>query len=175
VVEASEFPPVIIGSIVSAYGVKGWVKVRSFTETPNAIVDFDSWLVGQDGRWQRYSLLNYRTHGQGLVVQLERCDDRDDAEALKGMEIAVDHSALPELKSGEYYWSDLLGKMVVNTQGEEYGHVTKLMETGANDVLVVAPSAGRSQEEILIPYVNEVVIEVDQRNNLIRVNWSLDY
>lgn len=174
-IEASEFPHVVIGCIVGAYGINGWVKVRSFTEIPNTIVDFDSWLVGRDGHWQRHSLLNFKIHGKGMVVHLAGCGDRDSAEALKGMEIAVDHSALPALKSGEYYWSDLQGKLVVNTQGKEYGHVAELMETGANDVLVVTPSSGQNREEILIPYLDEVVIEVDLRNNLIRVDWSLDY
>ena len=172
--EVPKHPPVVLGKIVGAYGVQGWIKVHSFAELPNSIAKYDSWLVGAEDRWQRYLVLNTKQQGRGIVVQFEGCGDRDGAEALKGLEIAVDYEDLPALSSGEFYWSDLQGKTVVNIQGVEYGRVNQLMATGANDVLVVRPQSGLNTEEILIPYINGVIVEVDLPNNLIRVDWDLD-
>lgn len=173
--EVPKRPPVLLGRIVGAYGIKGWISVHSFTEIPSTIGKHNCWLVGEKDHWQRYTLLSFKEHGRSIVVQLKGCVDRDSAEALKGLEIAVNYNDLPALSSGEYYWSDLQGKTVVNTQGVEYGRVSQLMATGANDVLVVTPQSGLTKEEILIPYIDEVIVDVDLQNNLIRVDWELNY
>jgi len=103
-------------------------------------------------------------------VQLEGWQDREAARELIGTEIAIRPEQLAELDSGEYYWHQLEGLSVVNAAGEELGIVARVMETGANDVLVV-----RSNRERLIPYTPNTIVEVDLSAGKIQVDWELDF
>jgi len=162
---------VIVGKITSSYGIRGWVKVHSFTEPQTNIFDYAPWYLKQDGQWREYTLSEGRTHGKGVVAHLKNVDDRNQADLLRGIEIAVRREQLPEAEDGEYYWLDLIGCQVQNLDGEDLGRVEEMMETGANDVLVV-----KGERERLIPYViDEVVKEVDLGQKLIRVDWPADF
>jgi len=108
---------------------------------------------------------------KGLSAKLQGVDDRDGAEALRGLQVAVPRSELPEAGEDEYYWSDLIGLSVVNQQGVVLGKVTELMETGANDVLVVEGEHGQR----LIPFVGQFVLNVNLAEASISVDWGLDY
>ncbi|MCW9083077.1 MAG: ribosome maturation factor RimM, partial [Colwellia sp.] len=102
-------------------------------------------------------------------------DDRDEAQALVGSEILTSENSLPDLPQGEYYWRDLIGMNVVTTQGYDLGVVSDMMETGANDVLVVKANLndGFSKKERLIPYLFEEVVEsVSIENKQICVDWD---
>ena len=107
-----------------------------------------------------------------MVIKLEGCNDRNQAEALVGAKIAVYRNQLPQLEGpGHFYWADLKGLQVVNTAGVELGVVDYLLETGANDVLVV-----KGDQERLIPYLwKQVVQDVDLSAKRILVDWDADF
>lgn len=164
--------PVIVGQVAGVFGVKGWIKVRSDTSPYDNILNYSPWYLQLNGNWVAYELLAGQKHSKGLIAQLKGCDDRDQAAELVGREIAISREQLPAASEGEYYWSDLIGLEVRNTRGELLGKVDKLMETGANDVLVVKGERG----ETLIPYVkNHYILSVDLAAGSIQVDWELDY
>jgi len=152
--------------------VRGWVRINSFTRPPEAILDYSPWGLGLDDGWQRFELVKAEVRGNGLVAKLQGVDDRDRALALKGIEIGIPRSELPALRESaqEYYWTDLEGCKVINQDGIEFGIVDSLMETGANDVLVV-----KNGRERLIPYIDDVIESVDLDSKCIRVNWDEDF
>jgi 16S rRNA processing protein RimM len=149
---------VAVGRLLGAHGVRGELKVHSITEEKGRLLDFPEWSLGPEGGpYQKYSLISGRANTKGLVVRLDGVDDRDAAQALSGTEIWVLRSQLPELDEDQFYWTDLVGLLVVTEDGEELGLVQHLFATGANDVMVV----NSSEEERLIPFISEVVLSVD--------------
>jgi len=162
----------IMGRIAAAHGIRGLVKIQPFTEYLDSLLDYRTWWLGQEqGPWREVKVQQCEAHGKTLVAQLPDCPDRNAAEKLKGLLIAVPRSSLPQQDDGEYYWSDLIGLSVVNEAGERLGTVTNLLETGANEVLSVQGDSG----EILIPFVASAIKQVDLKNRTIRVDWSEDY
>ena len=171
---------VTLGRIVGLYGVDGWVKVHSYTRPPQAILEYDMWLVGKQHDWHQQKLHEGRQHGRGIVAHLAGTGSREQATALIGADIGVRLKQLPALSEGEYYWVELEGLRVVNLEGVTLGVVSHLLETGANDVVVVASETGSTMQptagqDRLIPYVPEVVKQVDLESGLLRVDWSPDY
>ena len=163
---------VVLGKITSVFGVRGWLKVHSYTEQPSQILEYRPWYIGRHGQWQSAELTQGRQQGKTIVVHLAGCDDRTLAESYRDMEIAVSQQVLPELQAGEYYWSDLIGLAVYTEQGECLGKVDHLLETGANDVLVVKDQ----QKEHLLPYLPEQVIkQIDLKAAKILVDWDTDF
>ena len=148
------------------------MRIFSYTDPRENILDYQPWLVKQGtGEWSEKTLEAGRRHGKGVIAHLQDCTDRDAAHALIGSEIAVRREQLPETEAGEYYWNDLLGLQVINTRDEILGTVDHLMETGANDVLVV-----KGDQEHLVPFVKEqVVLQVDLENGVIQVDWDKDF
>ena len=159
--------PVVLGRINGVFGVKGWVKVFDFSRKRGGILDYPRWLVGQGEDWNERALVAGQCHGKGVIAQLEHCDDRDQAMTLIGSEIAVKPEWLTPTADGEFYWFQLEGLAVFNLEGESLGTVDHLLETGANDVLVV-----KSERDRLIPYVPERVHEVDLEKRRIIVDWD---
>jgi 16S rRNA processing protein RimM len=167
--------PVVLGRVTGLFGVEGWVKVHSYTRPPESILEFSSWLIGRRGRWQAFNVTEARPQGQTLVAHLagERgpLPDRDVAVVLLDCEIAVARAAMPVLPTGQYYWFDLVGLEVVNPDGVVLGKVHDMMETGANDVLVVA-----GERERLIPFVlDEIIQAVDIDGGRIVADWDPDF
>jgi len=172
--------PVIIGEITGVYGVKGWVKVFSHTEPRNNIVKYNPWLLKQGAEWKSVKLINGRAQGKTIVAQLEGIADREQAHAMIGTPIAIESSQLKKLGAKDFYWRDLEGLQVVDTQGEILGKISHLIETGANDVMVVKlppeKAQGQKIKEMMIPYlVDSVVIDVDLDANQMTVDWDDNY
>lgn len=166
---------IILGKIGAVYGVKGWLKVHSFTGETEAILDYFPWSLKLGNKTQSVNITDWRKHNKNIIVKVAGIDDRDSAQALVGSEILVAETALPDLPDGEFYWRDLIGMNVVTTEGYDLGTVTDMMETGANDILVVKANQNDafSQKERLIPYLFEqVVISVDANNKQICVDWD---
>ena len=162
---------VVIGRIGGVYGVRGWVKVFAYTEPREAILDYPHWWVRLDDEWRPLALAEGRPHGKGLVARLADFSDRDAAQKLVGCDIGVPRSAMPPLGPDEFYWADLEGLRVITRDGVELGVVDHLLETGANDVLVV-----KGERERLIPYVRgEVVTEIDLAQGVMRVEWDPEF
>ncbi len=163
---------IVMGRVVAAQGLQGWVKVQTFTEYLDSLLDYDTWYLGRENQpWRQFKVLECNPHTKVLVAKLEGIADRTAAEKYKGMLIAVPRSSLPQQAEDEYYWSDLIGMKVVNLEGETLGTVESLLETGANDVLCVRNESG----EILIPFLAKVVQQVSLEEKLIRVDWQADY
>jgi len=157
-----------LGRVGGPYGVRGWVRVASATEPPEGILDYAPWHLEVRGAWQQREVEEGRLHGTGLVVRFAGCSDRDQAAALAGATIAVPRDALAPLDEDEYYWADLVGLEVVTTAGEPLGVIDHLLETGANDVLVV-----RGDRERLIPFTpGHAVVEVDLERRRLTVAWD---
>jgi 16S rRNA processing protein RimM len=161
---------VVMGRVVAPHGVRGWVRVRPFTERSDSLADYSCWWLESDAAWVPWTVESVETHRLGLSAKLQGCDDRDAAAALTKVQVAVPRSALPRTAVNEYYWSDLIGLEVSNAEGETLGNVTSLIETGANDVLVVA-----GERERLIPFIAPVILEVDLEGGRVKVDWAADY
>jgi 16S rRNA processing protein RimM len=159
-----------MGRVAGAFAVRGWIRLQVFTQRVDSLLDFPVWHVGRDGSWEQVEFEEAAAHGRTLVAKLKGVDDREQAAALRGCEVAVPRAALPASEAGEYYWSDLQGLRVVNLQGEPLGRVSGLLETGANQVLVV-----QGERERLIPFVDAVVSSVDLERGELVVDWGADY
>lgn len=165
-----------LGKIVGVWGVKGWVKLHSYTRQRADISQYPTWYLKvprSELPPSPIAVLNCREQGQGIVAQLHGIDDRDQAQLLAGQIIMVRQSDLPELPQGEYYWQQLIGLSVSNAS-QLIGTVSSMLETGANDVLV-CNSANEGEPEILIPYTDEVVLNVDLELGAMTVDWDPSY
>ncbi|MCK5894645.1 MAG: ribosome maturation factor RimM [Endozoicomonadaceae bacterium] len=173
---------VIMGRITAVYGIKGWIKVYSFTAPMESILKYRQWLLRYpDGRTQAVSIDGGRKQGKGMVAHVLGCDDRDDALQFTESDILIRRDELPELESGDYYWHQLEGLTVfaLTESGDEVnlGKVDHLIETGANDVLVVHATRGSvDQRKRMVPYLlDRVVKEVNLEKGFIRLLWEPDF
>ena len=170
---------VTLGRVAGAYGVKGWLKVISFTRPERNILKYSQWWIsrGEDAEGYEAQLLEGRVHGRGLVAQISGRDglpvtDRSVSESLIGSEIQVERSALPPTREGEYYWHDLIGLKVQSEQGDALGEVTEVTSNGAQDILVVQDA----ETERLIPFVQGPIIKsVDLDQRVIVADWLPEY
>jgi len=172
---SKEEEQIILGKVGAVYGIKGWLKIHSFTDETEAILDYFPWSLKLGNNTQTVEITDWRKHNKILIVKVAGIDDRDDAQAFVGSEILTSAAALPELSQDDFYWRDLIGMSVVTNKGYDLGVVTDMMETGANDVLVVKANLkdGFSKKERLIPYLFEQVIEsVSIENKQICVDWD---
>ena len=160
---------IALGYISAVHGIKGWVKVRSWTRPMEAILEYQPWLLGEDKR--PVKIIDGRKQGKGLAALLPGFEDREQAATLVGSKIFVGRDQLPATGDDEYYWSDLEGLDVHTTKGEVLGQVERLMETGANDVLVI-----RGEREHLVPFIQgQYVTRVDLEAGLIEVDWDPEF
>jgi 16S rRNA processing protein RimM len=169
---------IVVGRLGAVYGIKGWLKVSSFTDYAENIFDYNPWTIGRDKMWQKVNIVEWRRHNNGLIVKLEDVDVREKAQLLTGMDIVISAQQLPELAENEYYWRDLVGLKVVNTTGYDMGVVKSLLETGSNDVIVVKANNKDAfgVSERLIPLIDDqVIISVDMQAKLITVDWDADF
>lgn len=168
---SEEFIPV--GKISGAFGVKGWVKVYSYTEPRGNILQYSPLYLSRQGEWVEVKLSGGHVQGKGVVMGIANVTDRDQVQPLIGTELAIKKSQLEPADEDEFYWTDLVGMSVINLQQVELGFVDHMLETGANDVLVVK---AKDKTERLIPFVmEEVVKSVNLENKLIQVDWQEDY
>jgi len=161
---------VVMGRVTAPHGVHGWVRVRAFTAEPDGLAAYADWWLGDEGARIRRRVEAFELHRSGIVAKLEGCDDRSAAERLAKMDVSVPRAFLPTIETGQYYWTDLIGAKVVGREGAVLGTIESLIETGANDVLVV-----QGERERLIPFVEQVIIEVDLERGCLVVDWGLDY
>ncbi len=173
---------VVLGRVNGLFGVKGWLKIYSYTRPAENIFDYKRWELGNtaEGRqddWRPFRVVEARRQGKTWIAHLADAGgtplaDRDAAIALLDAEIAVPRADLPPPEPGHYYWSDLVGLDVINRDAVVLGRVSAMMETGANDVLVVAGGERRR----LIPFVPDVIVDtVDLEAGRIVVDWEADF
>ncbi len=166
-----------VGSINGSHGIKGAIKVFSYTDPVDAITDYSPWLL-KKGRVEKVvEVVSGQKQGKRLIAHLEGITDRNESDELIGFEIYAAKSMLPALEPGDHYWFQLEGLLVKNEQGVIFGRVDHLIETGANDVMKVKPTDDSVDDlERLIPYVDgEIVRRVDSSIGEIVVQWEADY
>lgn len=158
---------ILVGKIGAPYGIRGWLKIHSYTEFGASILHYSPWYL-QNRNWQQVEVEEGKPHGKGIIVKLRGFDSPELAGTLSGQSIAITRDQLPPLKKNEYYWADLIGLTVINQDNKRLGHVGYLIETGSNDVLVI-----KGDKEIAIPYLpGESVLSVDLEKGEIHVKWE---
>ncbi len=163
---------IVVGRIIGVFGVRGQLKVFSYTRPPENILNYTPWWLGSGNRWEiRKPARGRQRCGKGLVISLEDCETREQALDLIGWQVTILREQLPETAENEFYWSDLIGLTVCTCAGIRLGVVDHLFETGSNDVLVVEGDRQR-----LIPYVQkQVVRHVNLDDGMITVDWDPDF
>ena len=168
--KASDY--VVLGRINGLYGVRGWVKIYSHTEPRENILSYTPLYVKLKNGWTPLERLAGKRHGKGVIAQFSAYEDRDLAATLVGADIAVRKEQLPAGEKDEFYWHELVGLQVQTLEGQALGVVDHLLETGANDVLVVK----QGDTERLIPYIpGEVITDIDLESGEIRVDWDPEF
>jgi len=161
---------VVLGTIGGAFGVQGWVRITSYTDPPENILDYESWYVRRAGQWQAIEIEDGRVTAKGVLVKLAGIETPEDARLQVGIDIAVPRSQLPATAPGEYYWSDLEGMEAVTPTGEALGRVDHFRTTPGGDLVVI-----RGDRERWIPFVKDRIVKVDLDARRIVFDWGLDY
>lgn len=161
-----------VGKVSAPYGIKGWLRMMSYTEPRENILNYSPWLLGKkNGDYSEWQVEDARLHGKGLIVKFENIENPESAAKLSGLIVAVVRDQLPEAAEGEYFWIDLIGLAVITITGFNLGEVDYLIETGANDVLIV-----KGERERLIPFVQgDVIKNIDLKSRVITVDWDPDF
>lgn len=161
---------IIVGKISGVYGLRGWLKVLSYTRPKENILGYSPWFLEGDGGRRKFAVDAGRVQGKRLLANLAGVVDREIAQALVDADVAVARRQLPALEAGHYYWCDLIGLGVVNRQNIVLGKVVDMTETGAHDVLII-----KGDKQWLIPYIRGVyIIDVDLQQGRIIVDWEIN-
>ena len=161
-----------MGRVLAPFGVKGWVKIESYSDSPENLAGRSSWWLGRDGgEWREVKLAQTERHGNRLVARFEDCDSPERAVRYRGLEVAVQRDTLPPVGENEFYQADLIGLEVRNAKDERLGTVAGLFSNGAHEVMRVAGDEG----ERLLPFIPQVVKEIDMDGRRILVDWGKDW
>ena len=161
---------VILGKVAGTFGVHGWVKINSYTDPPDNILDYESLLMGSGGRWTQVELEDGRVTGKGVLGKLKGIETPEDARTRVGAELAVRRGDMPPPAPGEYYWSDLEGLDAESVTGERLGKVDHFRTTPAGTMIVI-----RGARELWVPFVKERIASVDLEGKRIVLDWSADW
>jgi 16S rRNA processing protein RimM len=156
-----------LGFVGAPFGVRGWIKLRSHTDPPERLLDHRTLLIGRGSVWQNYRIEASGRSGGALTVKLAGVEDRDQAQALRGAEVCVPRSELPQRDDKDFYRADLIGCDVVNLEGLDLGIVQHFIETPAQVLMVV-----RGTQEFWIPAVPQHLRRVDLQQRRVVVDWS---
>ncbi len=157
---------IVLGVITGVHGIKGEVKIKSFTADPASIGDYGPLLMGDSNKPVNFTRI--RAHKNGFVASIKGINDRNSAEALKGSELKVERSVLPEAEDGEFYYNDLIGLRVTSTKGADLGLVLAVHNFGAGDLLEIGKSLKDKTE--LVQFNQQTVPEVDIDGGVIVVD-----
>jgi len=162
---------VVVGKVGAAYGIKGWVKIISFTEPPESIFAYQPWQLMLGKHRKEITVIASKNNSNHFIAQLPNCNDPETAKQYTNVEIAVYRDQLPKLSSKEFYWTDLEGMTVLTQDNQPLGKVDHILATGANDVLVI-----EGEKRHLIPFLlDRVILEVNLETRTIRVDWDPDF
>ncbi len=158
-----------MGRVGSPYGLQGGLRVRPFTGHLESLAKYEYWWLGNSEQTKKFKLLKLVPSKKDLIVTFEEIDDRTEAEKYRNRNVYIPRSQFPETKEGEFYWVDLIGLAVVTLEGQVIGQLQGIFETGANQVMVVG------ENELLIPFIDNVVKKVDIKTGEILINWEVDF
>lgn len=161
---------ILIGQVSGCFGVKGWLKVFSYCQPRENITTYKSWIIGG----KLYKSVESKKNGKLIIAKLKGINDKETAANLMGQDIEIEQEQLPQLEPNHYYWHDLIGLHVSNTQGVDFGKIKSLLETGANDVIII-----NGDKERLIPFIadgseHQTIIKVDLDKQTMVVDWHED-
>lgn len=160
----------VIGRVSSPHGIKGWLKILSYTDPVENIFSYKSIFLKKRNNYLPFEIEDYSISGKIIRMKLKGIDDRNHSEEIADCEILINRNDLPEISSDSYYWADLIGFQVIREDSENMGVLDSFIETGSNDVMVVV---GKNNNRNLIPFINEDVIKtVDLENKVIIVDWD---
>jgi len=160
---------VLLGRVGAPFGVRGWVKVFSYTDPPEGIASYREWDVVRGSHARRAVVLEWKRAGRAIAVHLDGLETRADAQALTGAEVRVERSALPAPAPGQYYWHDLIGLEAFNRDGQPLGRVDGVLELPAHPVLVL-----HGERERLVPLVPQRLGAVDLAAGRLTLDWHPD-
>jgi 16S rRNA processing protein RimM len=168
--------PIIVGRIGGVYGVRGWLKIESYTRPKENIFTYSPWLIHVNGCWAEIDIEESQQRGSGrLLVKLAGIDSPEEARKYNHYDLAVAQEQLPPLTEGEYYWHDLIGLEVINQDEIKLGKISEIVETGANDVLVInglSDGVSDKKAKVLIPLIMDVFVkQVDLIAKTMHVEW----
>jgi 16S rRNA processing protein RimM len=162
---------ILLGRVIGAFGVRGELKLESWTSPRDALFRYTPWTLAHRSEETFVSGARGKLNPNGsITARLPDVESRDDAEALVGAEIWVLRSQLPPSKPGEYYWVDLEGLKVATVEGLELGTISHLFNNGANDVIAI-----RGDRDRYLPYTPDVVREVDLDAGRMVVDWDPEF
>lgn len=164
----------MLGKIVGAYGVRGWVKIKSYTDPPENLLGYEQLLIGRTGhppdRWTSVKLEDGRMTAKGVLGKVKGIDTPEEARARIGVELGVWRSQMPPPPPGQYYWADLEGLTAQSPSGERLGTVDHFRSTPAGTMIVI-----RGERELWVPFVKERVVQVDLASGRIVLDWSAEW
>lgn len=161
---------VVVAKVGRVHGIQGWVRINSFTEPPENVLNYKDWWILHHNQWQLLEKQASKIQNQEILIKIKNCNNREQAQFYTNDLIAVPRESLPLLSSEEYYWSDLIGMRVMNEQKIDLGIVDHLFSTGSNDVLVLT-----GEKERLIPYTEDAIKQIDLQNKIITVDWDSEF
>lgn len=160
-----------VGKISGVFGIKGWVKVFSFTDPRENILTYSPWLLKKGDESKILNVIDGQLQGKTIVAQLDGINDRDQAASLMGWDVFIRQDQLPKTGKNEYYWSELIGLKVETIDGIQLGVVDSLLETGANDVIIV-----QGERERVIPFLQgQTITKIDLDVGIIIVDWDPEF
>jgi 16S rRNA processing protein RimM len=169
---------VVLGRIVGAFGIAGWVKVESFTDPIDNILKYPVWHLTLRGQVLTRKHLEGRVTAKGVQVRIEGIADRTEAERWRGAEIAVARSELPALEPGECYWEDLIGLQAFAPNGALLGQIIEVRDSPAHPVLLIrgeAVEVGKATAEHWVPLVPQYLKSVDLERRVVTLEWYPDW
>jgi 16S rRNA processing protein RimM len=161
---------VTLGKVAGTFGVRGWVKVNSYTDPPDNILEYEELLIGSPQGWTKVELEDGRITGKGVLAKLKGVETPEDARLKVGAELGVRRSEMPPPAPGEFYWSDLEGLEAESVSGERLGKIDHFRSTPAGTLIVI-----RGEREIWVPFVKERIAKVDLEAGRIVLDWSSDW
>lgn len=160
-----------VGKISGVFGIKGWLKVFSFTDNREDILGYTPWVLKKGSETKVFNVLDGMLQGKTVVAHLKGVNDRDQAATFMGWDIFITPEQLPKAVEGEYYWSDLIGLKVETNQGVQIGVIDSLLETGANDVLII-----KGDRERAVPFLQgQTVLDIDLQAGKMIVDWDPEF
>ncbi len=160
----------MLARLGSTFGVAGWIKVRSFTDPTENVLDYEVWQLEQRGQWVATRVLESRVTARDILVKLENVGSREAAQKLAGTQVGVWRSELPSIAADRYYWDDLIGLEAYAPSGEGLGRIDHIIEMPAHGVLVI-----QGARQHLVPLVRERIIAVDLAAGRITLDWMPDW
>lgn len=162
---------IVIGRIGSTYGVKGWLKLQSFTESQSDIFDYQPWYFNTKGQWTVFDCDDTKASAERLLIHVKGYDSPELAKQLTGIELATTRSQLPKLPEGEFYWHDLIGLDVYTTEQVLLGSVVNIISNAAHPLLEI-----KGEKQHLVPLLfDKFILEVDLSKNKVIADWDPEF